>query len=200
MILIQNNPMLDMTAKIGLIFLAALVAFAIARLLLVRAAHAFSRRSANTFDNFLMEEGVFARVALLAPALVLFWGVDFFPDVEEILYDIIYAYVTMAVILVVVKFLDALVRLYQTFDVSNRRPIKGYIQLIKLFAYILGTISVIAILLGKSPWGLLSGIGAMTAVLMLVFRDTILSLVAGIQISANEIGRASCRERVCLYV
>ena len=95
----------------------------------------------------------------------------------------------MAVILVVIKFLDALVRLYQTFDVSNRRPIKGYIQLIKLFAYILGTISVIAILLGKSPWGLLSGIGAMTAVLMLVFRDTILSLVAGIQISANDLLR-----------
>lgn len=189
MILIQNSPMLDMTAKIGLIFLAALIVFAIARLLLVRAAHAFSRRSANTFDNFLMEEGVFARVALLAPALVLFWGVDFFPDVEEILYDAIYAYVTMAVILVVVKFLDALARLYQTFDVSNRRPIKGYVQLIKLFAYILGAISVIAILMGKSPWGLLSGIGAMTAVLMLVFRDTILSLVAGIQISANDLLR-----------
>ena len=187
MILIQNNPMMDITAKIGLILLIAIIAFGITRLLLVRIAHAFSRRSANTFDNILMEEGVFTRTALLAPALIMFWAVDLLPDVKDILEDGIYAYVTVAIVLVMVKALDALIRFYQTLDISNRRPIKGYVQLIKLFVYILGAISVVAILLGKSPWGLLSGIGAMTAVLMLVFRDTILSLVAGIQITTNDL-------------
>jgi len=187
MILIEANPMLDTAAKAGLLLLTTLITFAIARLLLVRAAHAFASRSANTLDDILMEEGVFSRAALLAPAPVLFWGVDLFPELKDILPDAIYAYLAVAVVLVLAKILDTLVRLYQTFDISNRRPIKGYIQLVKLFVYILGAISVVAILLGKSPWGLLSGIGAMTAVLMLVFRDTILSLVAGIQISTNDL-------------
>ena len=187
MVLIESNSMLDVAAKTGLLLLAALAAFAIAKPLIVRAAHTFSRHTKSRFDDILGEEGLFSRAALLAPAPVLLWGVDFFPEVSEILQDAIYAYVTLAVILVIAKALDALVRLYQTLDIANRRPIKGYIQLIKLFAYILGTVSVVAILLGKSPWGLLSGIGAMTAVLMLIFRDTILSLVAGIQLSANDL-------------
>jgi miniconductance mechanosensitive channel len=110
-----------------------------------------------------------------------------FPNIKSVMEDAIYAYTTVAIILVLAKLLDALARLYQTFDIANRRPIKGYVQLLKLFVYILGGISVVSILLGQSPWGLLSGIGAMTAVLMLVFRDTILSLVAGIQIAANDL-------------
>lgn len=187
MILIEADQMWDMTAKAGVLLGASLVAFGIAKFFIVRAAHAFAKRTKSQFDDILMEDGVFSRAALLAPAPVLLWGVDFFPRLADILTEGIYAYLAVAVVLVVVKVLDSLVHLYQTFDIANRRPIKGYVQLVKLFVYILGIISVISILLGKSPWGLLSGIGAMTAVLMLVFRDTILSLVAGIQISANEL-------------
>nr|WP_321514633.1 mechanosensitive ion channel domain-containing protein [uncultured Pseudodesulfovibrio sp.] len=187
LIFIENNPLLDMMAKTGLLLLAGLITFILARLLLVRAAHAFARRTKSQLDDILMEEGVFSRAALLAPAPVLFWGLELFPNTKDMLDDAIYAYMAVAVILVLVKVLDGLTRLYQTFGIAKRRPIKGYVQLVKLFVYILGGISVVSILLGKSPWGLLSGIGAMTAVLMLVFRDTILSLVAGIQISANDL-------------
>ncbi|BCS90116.1 mechanosensitive ion channel family protein [Pseudodesulfovibrio sediminis] len=186
-VIIENNHLFDVSAKIGLLLLAALIAYGVAKLLLVRAAHAFAQRTKSKLDDILMEQGVFSRAALLAPAPVFFWGLEFFPQLKDILHNAIYAYMAIAVILVMTKVLDGLVALYQTFDVSNRRPIKGYVQLIKLFIYILGGIAVVSILLGKSPWGLLSGIGAMTAVLMLVFRDTILSVVAGIQISANDL-------------
>jgi len=186
-ILIDNNPMLDIIAKTGVLLLASLFTFAVARFLIVRAVHAFAIRTKSKFDDILMQEGVFSRAALLAPAPILLWGTDLFPKLQEFLPDIIYAYLAVAVVLVLAKTLDGLVRLYQTFDIANRRPIKGYAQLLKLFIFILGTVSVISILLGKSPWGLLSGIGAMTAVLMLVFKDTILSLVAGIQIAANDL-------------
>eukprot|EP00831_Metopus_contortus_P019856 TRINITY_DN18659_c0_g2_i1.p3 TRINITY_DN18659_c0_g2~~TRINITY_DN18659_c0_g2_i1.p3 ORF type:complete len:290 (+),score=82.11 TRINITY_DN18659_c0_g2_i1:596-1465(+) len=185
--LVQSNLILDMAAKIGVLLLAGLIAFGVARIFLVRAANAFATHTKGHFDNILMEEGVFTRAALLAPALALFWGLEFFPDIKDFMDNAIYAYTAVAVTLVLIKLLDALVRLYQTFDIASRRPIKGYAQLIKLFIYVLSFISVISILLGQSPWGLLSGIGAMTAVLMLVFRDTILSLVAGIQIAANDL-------------
>ncbi|MCJ2165820.1 MULTISPECIES: mechanosensitive ion channel domain-containing protein [unclassified Pseudodesulfovibrio] len=186
-VLIQESPMLDIIAKIGLLLVAGLITFALTKMFLVRAANAFARRTKSHFDDILMKEGVFSRAALLAPAPVLFWGLVLFPNIKSVMEDAIYAYTTVAIILVMAKLLDALTRLYQTFDIANRRPIKGYVQLLKLFIYILGAISVVSILLGQSPWGLLSGIGAMTAVLMLVFRDTILSLVAGIQIAANDL-------------
>ena len=185
--LIKANPMLDLAAKTGLLLLAGLIAYWLARLLLVRGARAFARRTKSNFDDILVESGFFSRAALLAPAPVFFWGLEFFAGLKGVLDHAIYVYLALTVILVVTRLLDALARLYRTFDVSNRRPIKGYVQLVKLFVYILGGISVVAILLGQSPWGLLSGIGAMTAVLMLVFRDTILSLVAGIQMSANDL-------------
>ncbi|WP_316897022.1 mechanosensitive ion channel domain-containing protein [Pseudodesulfovibrio indicus] len=185
--LIPSNQILDLAAKTGVLLLAGLLAYVLTRTLLVRAAHAFARHTRGGFDNMLMEAGVFSRAALLAPAPVLFWGLEIFAGLKGVLDNAIYAYIAVSVVMILTKVLDALSQLYQTFDVSNRRPIKGYVQLVKLFIYILGAISVVAVLLGQSPWGLISGIGAMTAVLMLVFRDTILSLVASIQISANDL-------------
>ncbi|EGB16475.1 MscS Mechanosensitive ion channel [Pseudodesulfovibrio mercurii] len=185
--LIDSDPILDLATKTGLLIAGGLIAFFLARALLVRGARAFAHRTNNSFDDFLLKAGFFSRAALLAPALVFFWGLEFFSGLKGVLDHLIYAYLAVAVVLILAKLLDALSGLYRTFEVSNRRPIKGYVQLVKLFIYMLGGVSVVAIMLGESPWGLLSGIGAMTAVLMLVFRDTLLSLVAGIQMSANDL-------------
>src|SRR5690606_20316278 len=78
---------------------------------------------------------------------------------------------------------------YSTFEISKVRPIKGYIQVVKIFIYIIGAIVIIANLIGESPLILLSGIGALSAVFMLVFRDSLLGLVAGIQLSSNNMVR-----------
>ena len=68
-------------------------------------------------------------------------------------------------------------------------PIKGYLQVIKIVVYVLGTVVVVATLMDQNPLIFVSGIGAMTAVLMLVFKDTILSLVASVQIASNDMVR-----------
>src|SRR5690606_4757017 len=78
---------------------------------------------------------------------------------------------------------------YSTFEISKVRPIKGYIQVVKIFIYIIGAIVIIANLMGESPLILLSGIGALSAVLMLVFKDSLLGLVAGIQLTTNDMIR-----------
>ena len=82
--------------------------------------------------------------------------------------------------------LNAMNDIYQTYEVSRTKPIKGYIQVMKIITITLGIIMVIANLIGKSPLLLLSGIGALSAVFMLVFRDSLLGLVAGIQLSTND--------------
>src|SRR3546814_5120344 len=83
--------------------------------------------------------------------------------------------------------LNALNDIYvQTSPHAVQRPIKGYLQLVKIAIYIIAAVLIIASLVGKSPLVLLTGLGAMTAVLMLVFKDTILSLVASVQLSRSE--------------
>ena len=82
--------------------------------------------------------------------------------------------------------LNAVVDIYRTFEASKEIPIKGFVQVVKIALYFLTVVFVISILLNKTPVYLLSGIGAMTAVLMLIFRDAILGFVAGIQLAANK--------------
>lgn len=80
-------------------------------------------------------------------------------------------------------------QVYQRSEISKKRPIKGYLQGILIVLYLVGATSMIAVLIDRSPWMLFSGLGAMTAVLLLVFKDSLLSLVAGIQLTANDLIR-----------
>jgi miniconductance mechanosensitive channel len=80
-------------------------------------------------------------------------------------------------------------QIYESYPISRRRPIKGFIQLAKIAVYIFSAIVVIGILIGESPIILLGGLGAMTAVLLLIFKDTILSLVASIQLTGQDLIR-----------
>jgi miniconductance mechanosensitive channel len=95
-------------------------------------------------------------------------------------------YIIVIGMLVLDALLNAILEIYQNFEVSNEVPIKGFVQVFKIGVYFLGGILIIAIILDKSPLYLFSGLGALTAVLMLVFKDVILGFVAGIQLSANK--------------
>jgi miniconductance mechanosensitive channel len=100
------------------------------------------------------------------------------------------AYIALTLALMFGNLLDATNDIYeQTSPHAVRRPIKGYLQLVKIGIYIVATVLVVAALVGQSPLVLLTGLGAMTAVLLLVFKDTLLSLVASVQLSSNDMLR-----------
>ena len=86
-------------------------------------------------------------------------------------------------------FLSAADEIYRSHPIAKTRPIKGYLQIAKIVLYLLAAVAVVAVLIGQSPLLFLSGIGAMTAVLMLVFKDTLLSLIASIQITSTDMVR-----------
>jgi miniconductance mechanosensitive channel len=100
---------------------------------------------------------------------------------------IVFSVIVALTLYTITAFLDAVDHYYQEFEVSRKNPIKGYLQMIKIFLAITGIIIIISALFNKSPWGILSGLGAMTALVILVFRDWILGLVASIQINANNL-------------
>ncbi len=148
------------------------------------------KRSENQYDDVFLEKGVFNRLSQLAPALIVLFTIHHaFTDMGtlvKIIETLSKAYMVVVAMLVADSFMNALHEIYLMFPVSKNRPIKGYIQISKILIYFIGIIFIIAILSSKSPFTLMAGLGAMAAVLMLVFKDTILGFVASIQLSAND--------------
>ena len=151
------------------------------------------RRTQATWDDALVDANVFIRLAHVAPAVVIYQGLG---SIEGLPKDFVAVAqrVALAVMIVVVtasvnSLLTAINDVYSRNTEYRRRPIKGYVQLAKIAIFGLTTIVVVAILVDRSPWLFLSGIGAMTAVVLLIFKDTILSLVASIQIASNDLLR-----------
>jgi len=122
----------------------------------------------------------------LEPALVAQLSADYYFSLGPFLMKLARLYFVFTFVYIITTALNAANAIYQTTPYSIHRPIKGYIQLVQIMVYFLAAIVAIAILIGKDPTVLIAGLGALAAVLMLVFKDTILGFVASIQLSANE--------------
>ena len=182
----------------GLMLAALLAAVAVTHLvfrpLVARGLMALSARTRIEWDDALAENGVFRRMSHLLPALILgllgpllFRG---YPSLQEAVDRILLAYLAIVGALIVGALLSALIQIYRrSFASARQRPILAYIQVVEIFVWIAALILAVAALLGESPWAFLGGLGALTAILMLVFKDAILGLVASIQLSANDMVR-----------
>ncbi len=175
------------------LMLVAWLANLIARQIILSAIERLVRRTKTDWDDALTQRKVFSRSSHLAPALV-FWGgaalaFEGMPGVVGIVRRLAEVYMTLVALSVFSGFLDAAQDIYRKFDVSRRIPIRGYVQVLKILAAVAGGVFVLSIVLQKSPLVFLTGMGAMTAIMLLVFKDAILGLVAGIQLMANDMVR-----------
>lgn len=144
-------------------------------------------------DEELRRHQVIPRLANIVPALVVDAGLSFAKgipdDLKTILQNTTDAFIIVTVAMALIGILSIMDTLYHRRPKNDLRPIKGYVQVAKIAIYAITAIFVVATLLDTSPFILLSSLGAMTAVLMLVFQDTLLSLVAGMQISSSNMIR-----------
>ena len=161
----------------------------VARRIVLALVSYFVRKSKTTWDDALYHRRVFERLSHLAPALVIYYTASVFPPVQDFIQRLAMVYMILTGLLVFNSFLNAVADIYDTFRISRQRPIKGYIQIVKIIVAIAVAIVSVATVMNKSPWFFLSGFGAMTAILLLVFKDTILGLVASVQLSSNDMVR-----------
>lgn len=137
--------------------------------------------------------GFIARLANIIPALVIMVGIRFIPGLPEpvtvMTLNVVSSLVILSLALALSNLLDMANEVYQRRPDAAMRPIKGYLQVSKIVVYAVAVLLMIAAMLDRSPLILLSGLGALAAVLMLIFQDTILSLVASVQIASNDIVR-----------
>jgi len=175
-----------------LVFLAWSANYA-AKHVILRAVSVVVRRTRFQWDDVMLQTGVFTRLSHLAPAMVLnALGPAVLGESPEVLGGVRMAvnlYLILIWLSVFFALLDALLELAERSGRAERMPVKGFTQATKLVLALLALILALATVLGKSPVYLLSGLGALTAVLVLVFRDAILGFVAGIMISVNQMVR-----------
>jgi len=187
---LSEHPLLAELIGVGALFAAATLLYFLVRRLLVTSIRRFAARSRTDWDNALVEHEVFGRLAHIPPALLVYYGVDFLEQLDDTLAVLIQRVAFSILIVVAARsmaaFLSAANSIYESNPTNLSKPIKGYLQVVKIALYLFAGLLVIATLMDRSPLLFLSGIGAMTAVLLLVFRDTILSLVASVQLTGND--------------
>ena len=173
-----------------LIALAALIAHRLARGPVLRTITSLIRRTNTQWDDALIERGVLHRLAHLVPGLVIYrlapLALVGHARLQEMVDTGVLVYLVLTSMLVIDALMSTTVDIYRSTETSREISIKGLIQFLKVILYFLCGVFVVSVLLGKSPFYLLSGLTALTAVLLLIFRDAILGLVAGIQLSVNR--------------
>jgi len=190
---LENYPELFTLISVGVLLVAAWISNWIVKRILVRGIYSALRASPIGNDKTLLDSRVTARFANVVPAIVISIGVTLVPGLPEtvvvVVRNVCSAVVVLMIALGINGVLKLISKLYQRREDAYRRPVKGYIQVVQIVLYLLTVILMVATLIDRSPLILLSGLGAMAAVLILVFQDTLLSLVASVQITSNDIVR-----------
>jgi len=162
----------------------------ITKKVVLRALSLLIHNNSFKWDTVMLDKRVFHRLFHIVPAIIIYSFATAFPEqITDIIKRFSSAYIVLVGISVIDALLNSVEDIYRNYELSRNKPIKGYLQVTKISVYIVGGIIFIATIIGQSPLLLLSGIGALTAVILLVFKDSLLGLVAGIQLSSNDMIR-----------
>lgn len=189
----DEQPWAYTLAAIALLLGAVWLANFVTKHLLMQAARRMLAATHLGQDPSLGIEKIIVRLAHVVPALVLLVGIQAVPDLPQsalvVVSNVSNAYIVLTVALAIAALLQTVNAIYCRRPDAKDRPIKGYLEVLQILVFALAAILIIASLLDRSPLILLSGLGALAAVLMLIFQDTLLSLVASVQISSNDMVR-----------
>lgn len=179
---------LSVALMIIFIVIICLIANFITKKIVIRFITHIVNNNKYQWDNILLEKKVFHKLSHIVPAIIIYYFAEAF-TYQALIEKGAITYIIIVVLSLIGSLLNAVHDIYQTFEISKVQPIKGYIQVVKIIVYVLGIILVIANLIGENPLIILSGLGALSAVLLLVFKDSLLGLVAGIQLTSNDMVR-----------
>ncbi|MBU4486420.1 MAG: mechanosensitive ion channel family protein [Candidatus Delongbacteria bacterium] len=183
---IEQNPNYSAGIKILILLSVAFIINLFIKKIILSLIKRAVLKTKNNWDDIFLENRVFEKLANIVPAIIVYNFSFLFINAEETAKRIILSYIVFVCIVFINSFINAVNDIYNSLSYSKDKPIKGYLQIVKLLAYITGFLIIISIMINKSPVLLLSGIGAMMAVLLLIFKDTILSLVASVQIRTDD--------------
>jgi miniconductance mechanosensitive channel len=190
---LDDQPVLQAGVSLFLLLIAAFTLGRLARFLTLHAVKLLSRRPSLHWLTDFLHNKVFHRLAQMTPSLVVQFSLGLIPVLSDnskhVIGNIALGFTILFMVLALGALLNALLDIYARTEHARTRSIKGYVQLAKMILYIFGAIIIVATLIDRSPLLLLSGLGAMSAVILLVYKDTLLSFVASVQLTSNDMLR-----------
>lgn len=190
---LDSRPIVATLVGLIVLFGVAAIALVVVRRIVLHIGARVIKRSATFWDDILYGEAFLHRLSWAVPLLIVYQGVPFVPHLPEAIGTLLQRLAVACLVLVAVRALAALLTgintIYNRYPSARQRPIKGYLQVANVVAHLIAVILILAALMDRSPVIFFSGIGAMTAILLLIFRDTLLSLVAGVQLTSNDLIR-----------
>jgi miniconductance mechanosensitive channel len=182
--------LLNTVALVLIVLFLTWISNLIAKVFINRVVTTVVKYTTTTWDDVFLEQKVFTRLSHFAPAFVIWslagWALKEYPTMMITIHKMTYIYMVVIGTVVMNSFIESWHIIYNSLPLSQHRHIKGYVQLVKMFVILIAVLVVISVIFKKDITTLLTGIGAMAAVLILVFKDTLLGLVASIQLSADK--------------
>ena len=186
-------PYLKTGILLIVVLLLAFISYYITRSLIVSFLHRFFKHTKTKWDDILIDFKVFSNLAHIVPVLIIriFIPIIFadFEATQPLIVKLTDAYIFIVIMMVVLAFLKALEYFLTNLEAFKDKPLASYFQLTRIIIYIITGILLISLLTGQSALGLISAFGAISAIILLIFKDTILGLVASVQISSNDMVR-----------
>lgn len=189
----SENWIYDILLLVMIVFIATVCGIIMRRLILPLVKK-LVRKTHVKWDDYIFSDGVIKVIGQLVPAIIAYFLTSLLFEIKDtIFHDLVWRVMNVYLIAVIIKFVCAVIESIDVITSQHStlkdRPLHGVYQMFKLIAICLGIIVIIANIIGKSPLTLITGIGAAATVLMLVFKDSIVGFVAGIQLSANDMLR-----------
>jgi len=190
---IDQYPWLEMLTSLGILIFLAVIANFVAKQVVVRGIRKLISKIKSANQSIFAQHSVIRRIANIVPAIVIMNGITTVPHLSEKIIIFVQmasqAFIFLTIALAISEMLNIFNLVYQRNPNAKNKPIKGYLQLVKLMIFIVCALMVLGTFLKKDVFTLLAGFGAMATILMLVFQNTILSLVASVQISSYDMVR-----------
>ncbi len=184
--LLPEHSILPSVVRSMIILVLAGIIYLLSRLAM-KIVHKIIIKSKITWDDFMIKRKVIKSLVPLPALLFIYQFTSYFEYSGVILAKFVSSLVVIVMLIFFGNLLNALNDIYKTLEISRGKSIKGFIQVFMIVLYILGFLVVVSIFINTNPLVLISGLGAMTAVLMLIFKDTILSFVASVRITTSDI-------------
>ena len=186
---IRQYPFIYTNLKFLWVIILAYLSFLAAKFIAVKIISRIVTKTKNIYDDILLNKKVLRRVAYIGPVIVFYQFAYLLPTLENLFEKTAEILVVMIFMSIVGAGVIAINEIHESKSSRQDRSIKGYLQLIKIIVYVIGGITIIGILAQQNPWSLVTGLAAASALILLIFRDTILSFVTSIQINSYDLIR-----------
>ena len=188
-----NNGMASFLSVAVIVFSIALLSWLtnfIAKTIILKVVTRIVRKSKTQWDDIFLEQKVFTRLSHFVPAIIIWvmsgWALKRYIFLLTLIYNLSYIYMLGIGMIVLISFIESWHQIYMLLPIAKHRNIKGYVQLVKVFVILVTVLIIISVIFHTQVSILLGGLGVMASVLILVFKDTLVGVVASIQLSSNK--------------